>query len=59
MKIFNQNVQKARRQMETLSLDASDDVTLFVTEIQEMKRNLQQWQVEIDKFKVGNKLLVA
>jgi|LauGreDrversion4_2_1035121.scaffolds.fasta_scaffold578666_1 hypothetical protein len=33
MKIFNQNVQKARRQMETLSLDASDDVTLFVTEI--------------------------
>lgn len=33
MRIFNQNVQKARRQLETLSIDASEDVTLFVTEI--------------------------
>ncbi len=59
MKNFNQSVQKARRKLETLSIDASEDVTLFVTEIQEMKRGQRQWQDEIDKYKAGNKLLVA
>ena len=43
MRTFNKMVQKARTQLETLSLDASDDVTLFVTEIQEMKRSLNNW----------------
>ena len=59
LKTFNQTVQKARRQLESLSIDASDDVTLFVTEIQEMRRSLQSWQVEIDKYKTGYKLLVS
>lgn len=43
MKVFNQTIQKARRQLENLSIDASDDVTLFVTEIQEMKRQVNIW----------------
>lgn len=59
MKTFNKTIQAARRQLETLSIDASDDVTLFVTEIQEMKRNLTPWEVEVNKFKTGNKLLVS
>lgn len=33
MKTFNETIQKARRQLEQLSIDASDDVTKFVTEI--------------------------
>jgi dynein heavy chain 1 len=33
MKAFKETIQKARSQLETLSLDDSKDVTLFVTEI--------------------------
>jgi hypothetical protein len=57
MKNYNSNIQKARRQLEALSIDASEDVTLFVTEIQEMKRQVNAWQTEMDKFKGGQKLL--
>ena len=38
MKAFKDKVQAGRRQLEALSLEESDDVTKFVTEIQEMKR---------------------
>jgi hypothetical protein len=37
MRNFYGNIQKARRKLESLSIDVSDDVTMFVTEIQEMK----------------------
>lgn len=57
MREFNQTVLNARRQLETLSTDASDDVTVFVTEIQEMKRSLKGWEIEMDRFKSGQKLL--
>ncbi len=59
MRNFNQTIQKARRQLETLNIDASDDVTLFVTEIQEMKRQVNLWQNDIEKYKSGSKLLIA
>lgn len=59
MKGFKEAVSKARSQLETLSLDASEDVTLFVTEIQEMKRQVSGWQAELDRYKSGNRLLVA
>jgi dynein heavy chain 1 len=40
---YNKTVQTARRQLEKVSIDGSDDVTLFVTDIQEMKRNVTIW----------------
>jgi dynein heavy chain 1, cytosolic len=36
MRTFNQTLQKARRKLESLSIDGSEDVAMFVTEIQEM-----------------------
>lgn len=53
MREFNQKVLNARRKLENLSADASDDVTVFVTEIQEMKRSLKSWEIEMDRFKGG------
>jgi len=57
MREYNQKVLNARRKLENLSADASDDVTVFVTEIQEMKRSLKSWDIEMDRFKAGQKLL--
>ena len=56
---FNQKVQKARRKLETLSIDVSDDVTMFVTEIQEMKHSHKVWGEEFEKYKSGYKLLIS
>ena len=38
MKEFKNKIQDARRKLESLSLEESDDVTVFVTEIKEMKQ---------------------
>ena len=38
MKAFNTTVKEARHKLEGLSVEISDDVTVFVTEIQEMNR---------------------
>ncbi len=59
MRAFIGLIQKARRKLESLSLDASEDVTMFVTEIQEVKHQQRAWQEEMDKYKAGNRLLVA
>ena len=40
MRVFYTEIQGARRRLEGLSIDASDDVTIFVTEIQEIKRSV-------------------
>jgi len=40
---FYQEIKTARRKLEGLSIDASDDVTIFVTEIQEINRSVQGW----------------
>jgi len=57
MKAFKDKVQNGRRQLESLSLEECDDVTLFVTEIQEMKRVVTQWESQLDRCKAGQKLL--
>lgn len=57
MKAFKEKVQAGRRQLESLSLEESDDVTKFVTEIQEMKRVVPQWESMLDRCKAGQKLL--
>mmetsp|Transcript_10644 Transcript_10644/g.10740 ORF Transcript_10644/g.10740 Transcript_10644/m.10740 type:complete len:124 (+) Transcript_10644:3415-3786(+) len=57
MKNYNNTIQGARRKLESLNVDASEDVTFFVTEIQEMKRQVNAWQAEMDRYKSGQKLL--
>ena len=44
MKSFKKTVQEARHKLEGLSLEMSDDVTVFVTEIQEMDRSKDKWE---------------
>jgi dynein heavy chain 1 len=57
MRAFYQEIQGARRKLEGLSVDASDDVTIFVTEIQEIKRSVQGWEQSLERQKRGQKLL--
>jgi len=57
MTSFYKMIQDARRKLEGLSIDASDDVTTFVTEIQEIKRNESGWEQTLEKQKKGQKLL--
>jgi dynein heavy chain 1 len=59
MREFHLKLQKARRKLETLSIDGSEDVAMFVTEIQEMQPNFEVWARELEKFKGGHKLLVG
>ena len=57
MRAFYEEIQGARRKLEQLSVDASDDVTIFVTDIQEIKRNVQGWELSLERQKRGQKLL--
>ncbi len=57
MREFNSKVQDARRKLESLSLEDSEDVTMFVTEIQEMKRIVIAWEDQLDRCKAGKRLL--
>lgn len=58
MRVFNGSITNARLQLEKQSLDsASTDVTLFVTEVQELRRNLERWQGEMNKYRGGQQLL--
>lgn len=53
MREFKSKVQDARRKLESLSLEDSDDVTMFVTQIQEMKRIVITWEDQLDRCKAG------
>jgi hypothetical protein len=57
MKDFRSNVQTARHKLEALNLNDSEDVTIFVTEVQEMNRNEAPWADQLERCKAGQKLL--
>eukprot|EP00830_Metopus_es_P014592 TRINITY_DN3930_c0_g2_i1.p1 TRINITY_DN3930_c0_g2~~TRINITY_DN3930_c0_g2_i1.p1 ORF type:complete len:1285 (-),score=333.29 TRINITY_DN3930_c0_g2_i1:418-4179(-) len=58
MRAYYQNVSVARTQLENQNLDiTSTDVTVFITEIQEIKKKVEVWSVQMDRFKNGHKLL--
>jgi len=58
MKSFYQNISTARSHLEGQSLDVNaSDVTVFVTEIQELKRKVTTWQEQMERYKNGKKLL--
>lgn len=50
-------MQNARHKLEALNLNDSEDVTIFVTEVQEMNRNEQPWADQLERCKSGQKLL--
>jgi len=53
MKQFKKQLQEARHKLEGLSLEMSDDVTVFVTEIQEMNRVVDKWEAQLKRCKAG------
>ncbi len=58
MKTFYQNISTARSHLESQNLDvSSSDVTIFVTEIQELKKKVVVWQEQMERYKNGKKLL--
>jgi len=58
MKSFYQVIYNARTNLENSSLEnSSTDIVTFITEIQEVKKNLKTWQGDVDKYKNGKKVL--
>ena len=57
MKAFKKQVMEARHKLEELPADVSSDVTVFVTEIQEMNRVVDKWETQLKRCKAGQKLL--
>jgi len=57
MKDFKHQVVEARRKLEILNLNDSEDVTMFVTDIQEMKRIVDPWEAELETCRAGQLLL--
>ena len=53
MKAFQKDLQVARHKLEGLNIDVSDDVTVFVTEIQEMNRIVDTWEAQLKRCKAG------
>lgn len=50
-------MMEARHKLEELPADVSSDVTVFVTEIQEMNRVVDKWETQLKRCKAGQKLL--
>ena len=58
MRTFNLSINSARMQLEKQSLESSSsDVTVFVTEIQELKKNMESWDTEMNKYRTAQRLL--
>jgi dynein heavy chain 1, cytosolic len=58
MKSFYQVIYNSRTNLENSSLENSSvDIVLFITEIQETRKNLKNWQSDMDKYKNGKKIL--
>ena len=58
MRGFNLSINNARMNLEKQNLESSSsDVTVFVTEIQELKKNLESWDGEMNKYRTAQRLL--
>eukprot|EP01117_Protostelium_nocturnum_P006264 TRINITY_DN2259_c0_g1_i6.p1 TRINITY_DN2259_c0_g1~~TRINITY_DN2259_c0_g1_i6.p1 ORF type:complete len:4259 (-),score=1954.67 TRINITY_DN2259_c0_g1_i6:110-12886(-) len=59
MKNFNGSIQKAREELEKLSVDSvsAQEAVIFIIQIQELKRNVRQWETDIKTFSSGQQLL--
>ena len=55
---FYHAISSARNNLENSSLEnASVDIVAFITEIEDVKRNLKTWQSDMDKYKGCKKIL--
>ena len=58
MKQFSHNINEARSVLDKNALeDASSDIVAFITEISQVKRNLDKWQIDMDKYKNSHGIL--
>lgn len=58
MRGFKTMINTHRQQLEDQAMDSSSaDVTIFVTEIQELKKRLEDWTTEVSSFRTGQMLL--
>jgi dynein heavy chain 1 len=58
MKVFYSQIYNARTNLESSSLENTGvDIVSFITEIQETKKNLKNWQCDMDRYKNGKKIL--
>lgn len=58
MKVFYSKIFNARTVLENSSIENSQtDVVAFITEIQENKKNLQNWESEFNSYKSGKLIL--
>ena len=58
LKQFNKNINEAKSVLEKNALEnASSDIVAFITEISQVKKNLDKWQMDIDKYKNSHDIL--
>ena len=58
MKQFSQNINEAKSVLEKNALEnAESDIVAFITEIQQVKKNLDKWQIDMDKYKNSHGIL--
>jgi len=59
MKQFSQNLNDAKSVLDQNALEnASSDIVAFITQISQVKRNLDKWQADMDKYKNSHGILV-
>ena len=58
LKQFNKNINEAKSVLEKNALEnASSDIVAFITEISQVKKNLDKWQMDMDKYKNSHGIL--
>ena len=58
MKQFSKNINEAKSVLDQNALEnASSDIVAFITEISQVKRNLDKWQADMDKYKNSHGIL--
>ena len=59
MKQFSKNLNDAKSVLDQNALDnASSDIVAFITQISQVKQNLDKWQADMDKYKNSHGILV-
>ena len=58
LKQFNKNINEVKSVLEKNALEnASSDIVAFITEISQVKKNLDKWQMDMDKYKNSHGIL--
>ena len=58
LKQFNKNINEVKSVLEKNALEnASSDIVAFITEISQVKKNLDKWKMDMDKYKNSHGIL--